>query len=184
MAAEVDAKRLQFLRELVPRVRHLGLLHDPAEPGSAQHLAVAAAAASRYGIGITSHEVRRASDIDGALAAIAGSPPDALMPVTDYVTAFNWKRVADFAIAQRIPTMCEFKFMAQLGCVLSYGPNSDEFAEVAARMVDRILRGTKPADLPVEQPTRFELVLNLKVARALGVTIPQPLLLRADHLIE
>jgi putative ABC transport system substrate-binding protein len=184
MAPEVDAKRVEILRELMPRLRHLSVLYDPADPGSAQHLGVTASAGSRYGIGIKSHQVRRTSDIEGTLATIESSRPDGLLPFTDYVTVLTWQRVADFAVAQRIPTMCEFKFMAQMGCLVSYGPNPDGFAEVTARLVDRILRGTKPGDLPVEQPTRFELVLNLKVARALGVTIPQPLLLRADHLIE
>ena len=96
----------------------------------------------------------------------------------------NWQRIMDFALANRLPTVCEFRELAQAGCLLSYGPNFIEFAQRAAAQIDKILGGTPPGDLPVEQMTRFELVINLKTAKALGITIPKQVLLRADEILQ
>jgi putative tryptophan/tyrosine transport system substrate-binding protein len=97
---------------------------------------------------------------------------------------FNWPRIRDFAQAERLPTLCEFRQMAEAGCLLSYGPTFDEITQRCAAQLDKILRGAAPGDLPMEQPTRFELVINLKTAKALNITVPQELLLRADAVIE
>lgn len=184
LAPEIDAKRVQLLREMLPRLQRLGTLSNPADAGSPVHLKVTTESGARFGIGITSQEVRRPADYDGMLAALAKSPPDALLTFADALTYQNWGRVAEFALEHRIPTMCEFKQMAQAGCLVSYGPSFAEFDEITARQVDRVLRGTNPAVMPVERPTRFELIVNMKTARALGVTIPQTVLLRADEVID
>ena len=97
---------------------------------------------------------------------------------------FNWPRIRDFAQAQRLPTLCEFRQMAEAGCLLSYGATFDEITQRCAAQIDKILRGAAPGDLPMEQPTRFELVINLKTAKGLGLSVPQELLLRADAVIE
>jgi len=96
----------------------------------------------------------------------------------------NWQHIMDFALANRLPTVCEFRELAQAGCLLSYGPNFIEFAQRTAAQIDKILKGAPPGDLPVEQMTRFELVINLKTAKALGITIPQPMLVRADEIVQ
>jgi putative ABC transport system substrate-binding protein len=103
---------------------------------------------------------------------------------TDPLTWANWKRVADFACANRVPTVCEFKQLAESGCLVSYGPTFDEFDRRVASQVDRILKGNRPADVPYEQVTRFELVINLRTAKALGITIPRSVLVRANEVIE
>jgi len=142
------------------------------------------AAARALGIGISTLEVRRAADYDGVLQALAQQLPDALLSFTDALTFFNAKRVADFALAHRLPTICEFKEMAAAGCLISYGPSFAEFYQINARQIDRILRGAKAGDMPVEQATRYEMAVNLKTARALGITVPQSVRVRADEVIE
>ena len=97
---------------------------------------------------------------------------------------FNWPRIRDFAQAQRLPTLCEFRQMAEAGCLLSYGATFDEITQRCAAQIDKILRGAAPGDLPIEQPTRFELVINLKTAKAIGIKVPQSLLIRADRVID
>jgi putative ABC transport system substrate-binding protein len=113
-----------------------------------------------------------------------GKLPDALLTFSDTLTVQNWKRVAEFAVAKRVPTMCELKEMVEAGCLASYGPSFTEFAEINARQIARILDGDKPGEMPIERCTRFELVVNLKTARAIGITIPKSVLLRADRVIE
>ena len=103
---------------------------------------------------------------------------------TDPLTWANWKRVADFALTNRLPTVCEFRQLAEGGCLVSYGPTFDEFDRRVASQADRILKGKRPADVPYEQVTRFELVINLRTAKALGITIPESILLRADEVIR
>ncbi len=118
------------------------------------------------------------------LASAAGQRLDGLLMFTDAVTFANWGRVAEFAQRQRVPTVCEFAALAQAGCLLSYGPSFAELDERVVQQVDRIFKRARPGDLPFEQPTRFELVVNQKTAKAIGVTIPQSVLLRADRVIE
>jgi len=123
-------------------------------------------------------------DIDAALSSLTAHRPDAVLVVSDALTNVNRKRILDFAAAQHLPAMYEFAYYVQDGGLMSYGPNFDDMWERAAVYVDKILNGSKPGDLPVEQPTRYYLFFNLKTAKALALTIPRPLLLRADEVVQ
>jgi putative tryptophan/tyrosine transport system substrate-binding protein len=161
------------------------VLYNPTDQGSPFHLRSVEAAARTLRMGVLPLEVHQPEDYDVVFAPSLAKVFDALVTFTDaWVTSANWKRAGDYALAHRIPTACEFKFYTQLGCLFAYGTTLDEFAQRNARQIDLILKGAKPADLPFEQVTRFELVVNMKAARALGVTIPQSVLLRADEVIE
>ena len=117
-------------------------------------------------------------------APLAANPIGGLVMFTDPLTMNNWKPVADFAFVNRLPTVCEFRQLAEGGCLVSYGPTYDEFDRRVASQVDRILRRKRPADVPYEQVTRFEMVINLRTAKALGITIPRSVLVRANEVIE
>ena len=128
--------------------------------------------------------VRKADDIDAALAAMSRERPDAVFVVSDALTNINRKRILEFTATHHIPAMYEFGYYVQDGGLMSYGPNLDDMWRRAANYIDRIFKGAKPGELAVEQPTRYYLLLNLKTAKALDLTIPQPLLLRADEVIQ
>ena len=184
LAPELDAKRVELIREIVPGLKTLALLYNPDDQGSPIHLRSARGSAKALGFGVVQLEVRRAADYDAVLASAAGQRLDGLLMFTDMVTFTHWSRVAEFALRERLPTVCEFAPLVQAGCLVSYGPSFAELDERLVQQVDRILKGAKPADLPFEQPTRYELVVNLKTAKAIGVTLPKLLLLRADKVIE
>ena len=129
-------------------------------------------------------EVREARELADAFALLTQERLQALVVVSDGVTYNQRTQIADLAIQKRVPTMCEVREYVVAGCLVAYGPSYGDLARRAAFYVDRILKGAKPADLPVEQPTKFELVINMKTAKALGLTIPPSLLLRADQVIE
>ena len=142
------------------------------------------AGAQAMGVSIEPLGVREPDDFEQAFAAMQRERPDAILMVTDTLTLLNRKRVFEFAAAHQLPAIYEFDYLVRDGGLLSYGPDQDEsFGRVAA-LVDRILKGTKPADLPFEQPTRFRLVINLKSAQELGLTIPPTLLFQADEVIR
>jgi putative ABC transport system substrate-binding protein len=162
----------------------LAVLYNAEDQGSPVHLKYTQAGARILGVNVSTLEVRRGADFDPILQALAQRRPDGLLTFTDPLTFDNRKKVAAFALANRLPAICEFREMAAAGCLVSYGPTLDEFAQVVGRQMDRILRGAKVADLPVEQATRYELTVNLKTARALGIAMPQSVLVRADHVIE
>src|SRR5215471_880599 len=128
--------------------------------------------------------VREPNDFDTAFSAMSANRPDGLFLVTDALTILNRKRVIDFALAHRIPAMYEFSFLVQDGGLMSYGASQEENFRRAASYVDRVLKGAAASSLPVEQPSRYYLAINLKTARALGLTIPPSLLVRADQVIE
>jgi putative ABC transport system substrate-binding protein len=184
LAPEVDAKRMQLLKQIVPDLRRLAVLYDTVDQGSAPHLAAIHDAEAALGLSTSRIPVARPQDFDLAFAAAAGRPLGALMTITTTMTYRHWPRIRDFAQAQGLPTLCEFRDMGERGCLLVYGPTFDEMTVRTAAQIDKILRGAAPGDLPIEQPTRFELVINLKTARELGLTVPQELLLRADAVIE
>ena len=184
LAPELDAKRVELIREIVPGLQTLALLYNPDDQGSPLHLRWAHATAKALGFGVVQLAVRGAADYDAVFASAAGRRLDGLLMFTDNATFANWGRVAEFALHQRVPTVCEFAPLAQAGCLVSYGPSFAELDERVAQQVDRILKGARPADLPFEQPTRYELVVNLKTAMAIGAAIPQSMLLRADRAIE
>jgi putative ABC transport system substrate-binding protein len=184
LAPDLDAKRLQLLRELVPGLQRLGVLQNPTDLGTAVHLRNTREAAQAAGVSVLPVDVANRANIERALATIDTLKADALLTFTDPVTNSALDRVFEAARRQRMPTMCEFREFAQRGCLISYGATLAEFNDRVARLVERILHGAKPADLPMEQATRIELVVNQNTAREIGMRIPREFLVRADHVIE
>ncbi len=184
VAPELDAKRIELLKQIVPTVQTLAVLYNPDDQGSPIHLNWTADTARKIGVDLVRLQVRRAADYNVAFASTAGTRMDALLIFTDWVTFANWSRAREFARENKVPTICEFSQLVEGGCLVSYGPTFEEFNERVAAQVNRILKGGKPEELPFEQPTRFELAVNIKTAKALGIKIPNSILVRADKLIE
>ena len=184
LAPEIDAKRVELLKEIAPGAMRFAALYSPNDQGAPTHFKYTEDASRALGVRVLPLEVRAPADYDNVFAPLAGEPIGGLVMFTDPLTWANWKRVADFALANRLPTVCEFRQLAESGCLVSYGPTFDEFDRRVASQVDRILKGKRPADVPYEQVTRFELVINLRTAKALGLQFPPTLLARADELIE
>lgn len=184
LAPELDAKRIELLKQIVPGLARLAVLYDAGDQGSPLHMKAIEAAGKALGVTFTTLEVRRPEDFETVLAGATGKPLGGVLTLTSNLTFRNGKRIMDFALANRLPSLCEFKELAQVGCLLSYGATFTELTQRSAALIDRILKGTPPGELPVEQMTRFELAVNLKTAKALGITIPQSVLLRADEVIE
>lgn len=172
------------MKQIIPGLAQLAVLYDAGDQGSLVHLASVRAAAKNLAISLSTLEVQRAEDFDGVLNGATGKPLGGVLTFTSYLTGRQFKRIADFALANRLPTLCEFRLFARAGCLLSYGPTLDELTQRSAVLIDKILKGTPPGNLPVEQMTRFELVVNRTTANALGVTIPQSILLRADEVVD
>jgi putative ABC transport system substrate-binding protein len=181
-AADLAGKRLEIAREVLPRMRRLAIIADVGFAQSVVEMGEVEAAARGLGLEVAKLEIRRAEDIAPAFEAAKGA--DALFTCTGPLVNTNRVLINDFANAARIPTMHSERVYVESGGLMSYGPNTPEMFGRAADFVDKILRGAKPGDLPVEQPTKFELVINLKTAKALGLTIPESFLLRANELIE
>jgi putative ABC transport system substrate-binding protein len=184
LAPALDAKRLELIKEMVPALARLGVLYNVEDQAAPIHLAAAREAGQILGVQMVRLEVRRPADFDTVLTPAAARRIDGLLMFTDDLTASHWDKAAEFARQNRLPTVCELKFLVQLGCLVSYGPSTTEFTQTAARQVDRILKGAEPAELPVEQSTRFELLVNAKTAQTLGITIPPSVLVRADEMIR
>lgn len=183
-SAVLSAKRLELLKEVVPGATRVAVLWNADDRAMTLRYREIEKAAQVLRVGIDPLGVREPDDFDVAFAAMSRTPPDALMMVTDALTRLNRQRVIDYAATHRIPAMYEFGSLVQGGGLMSYGGDMDEHYKLAADYVGRVLKGAKPGDLPVEQPNRYFLVVNLKTAKALGLTIPQSLLLRADEVIE
>ena len=186
MSAELDSKRLGLLHEIAPAVSRAAFLVDPSlTPGLAKRFADAAAAAGTLGIALRRLDAATPVELTAALATLDASSGEALLVQNDpMLSGTERSRIVDFAAAHRLPTIWEAKPNAAAGGLLSYGPDNVENTRLAAGYVDKILKGAKPADLPVQQPVKFELAINLKTAKALGLTVPQSLLQRADEVIE
>jgi putative ABC transport system substrate-binding protein len=182
VSSETAGKRLQFLKEAAPSLTRVAVLWNPSHFDSEYRDIVAAA--RRLNVHIQSLEVRRPEDFDDAFLAARHARAEALMVVSSILLNLNRPRILEFANTQRVPLVTGWGEWARAGAFLSYGPDLQALVRRAATHVDKILKGAKPADIPVEQPTKFELVVNLKTARALGLTIPQTLLVRADQVIE
>jgi putative ABC transport system substrate-binding protein len=183
-ATELSAKRLGILKEAFPTAKRVAVIWNANDRAMTLRYGEVAKAAPALNVTIEPLEVRSAADIDAALAAMTRERPDAVFVVSDAMTNINRRRILDFASKNQLPAMYEFAFYVQDGGLMSYGPNFDEMWTRAAVYVDKILKGARPGDLPVEQPTRYYLLFNLKTAKALNLTIPQPLLLRADEVIQ
>lgn len=184
IATELAAKRLQLLKDTVPTVHSVAILWNLDDTAMNLRYRAAQAEAPKLGITIVAEGVRAPDDFEAAFADMTKSPPDALLMVADPLTVFNRQKIIDFAIAHRMPSVFEQQAFAREGGFLSYGPNEDETLDRAAAIADRILRGAKPAELPLELPTRFAFAINLKTAKAIGMAVPEAALSRADEVIE
>jgi len=184
MSPEIAAKRLELLKDVVPELARVAVIWNAANPYPAFVFKETQRAASQLKIGIQSLEVRVPDDINSALDAALQEKADALITVEDPLTQNYRKQIADFAAKNRLPTMAGLKEYVNDGGLLSYGPNLADLYRRAAGYVDKILTGAKPGDLPVEQPAKFELVINQKTARLLGLTLPAALAATADEVIE
>ncbi len=184
---ELAAKNLELLKQAVPHASRVAVLSpgDPNQPLARNVLSELERSAQVLGMTLQRLQVDATVDqLENALAIVAAKHPDALLTLNDPLFFLHRRRILDAAAQLRLPTMFQTKEYAYEGGLMAYVPNVVEQFRRAAEYVDKILKGTKPADLPVEQPTKFELVINLKTAKALGLTIPQTLLLRADQVIE
>jgi putative ABC transport system substrate-binding protein len=181
---ELSAKQLQLLKEVVPRARRVAVLLDPEWGPNAARWNKAQEAAPSLGVILLRVEVRRPGDIEAAFATMIRQGADALFVFGDPLLFILQIQLGDLAARNRLPSMSQYREGADAGGLMSYGPNFAAGARRTAGYVNKILKGAKPADLPVEQPTTLELVINLKTAKALGLTIPPSLLLRADQVIE
>jgi putative ABC transport system substrate-binding protein len=179
VSSDLAAKRLQLLKEMAPGISRIGVLSNPdhIDPEYAETQATA----RDLGIQVQSLEVRAPAEFDNALAAAAAGRVQAIVVVSSRLMTMARPQIVDFAGKHRIVLVSGWGPWAQAGALLSYGPDLDVIVRHAATYVDKILKGAKPADLPVEQPTKFELVVNLKTAKALGLTIPPSVLARADE---
>ena len=181
---EVFAKGLELLRESIPKLRRVAVLSNPANPAQPVAVRDLKAAARSLGLQLRILEARGPDSFDGVFAAMAKDRVEALLVLTDPVFIIHRARIAELATQYRVPSMYGVKESVAAGGLMSYGPSLVAAFRRAAVFVDKIFKGARPGDLPVEQPTKFELVINLKTAKALGLTIPPSLLLRADQVIE
>jgi len=184
LSSEMSPKKLEFLKAAAPRSSRVAFLYNPDDPGPSLGLKLSQEAAPSLGMKVFPVAIRRSADLDAALAAIKREQPDALFVYPDSVTASVRPQTIEFASKQRLPAVYGFKPWPEAGGLLSYGASLPDMSRRAAGQVDKILKGTKPADLPFEQPTRFRLALNLKTAQALGLPIPPILLFQADEVIR
>ena len=184
ISEELWQKRLALLRELVPKLSRISVLWNPANPGNVSCLSEIQAAARAMGMQVQSLEVGDGKALERAFAAIAKDSPDALVTCWDSVTLEYAKPIAEFALKRRLPTLAPLKEYVQAGGLLSFGASLPAHRRRAAYYVDKIFKGAKPADLSVEQPTNFELVVNVSTAKALGLTLPPTVAVLADDLIQ
>jgi putative ABC transport system substrate-binding protein len=184
MSAELARKRLQLLKEALGGLGSVAVLWNARDMVMTNIFSEIQTAAPVLGVTVQPFGVQEAKDIDGAIATMTAERPDALFMITDVLTLGHTKQVLDFAMQHRLPTMFQNSGPVGEGGLMYYGPSISDSFRRAAYYVDRILKGAKPGDLPVEQPTKFELVINLKTAQALGITIPPSLVMLADKVIE
>jgi putative ABC transport system substrate-binding protein len=184
MVPDLGAKRLELLKEVLPRFSRVAVLWNAANPYSALVFKETQAGGRTLGIEVQSLEVRGPEDFDRAFETVRRLRPDALITVEDPLTASYTTRIAEFTARQQLPSLHGIREFVAAGGLMSYGANIADLFRRAAYYVDKILKGAKPADLPVQQPTKFELVINTKTAKALGLEVPPMLLARADEVIE
>ena len=184
LALELEAKRLEILKELRPGLGRIAILANELHPGYRSQVRAAQEAAQRLGLTLHSVSVRIPGDFEAAFTTIVQSGAEAILTFPDALTEGQAKAIAAFAAKRRLPSMGGFASFVEEGNLIAYGPNEREFYSRAAHYVDRILRGAKPADLPVELPSRFELTVSERTAGTLGLAVPKSILLRADSLIR
>jgi putative ABC transport system substrate-binding protein len=184
LSTELSGKRLEILKDTVPNLQRVAMLWNAADLGMTLRYKSAEDAARVLGVKVQALGVHTSDDFDNAFGEMTRERPDAILMVNDAVTSLNRKRVVEFADANRLPTIFENSATVRDGGLMSYGPNQSEIGELAANLVARILRGARPADLPLELPTRFEFVINLKTAKTIGLQIPPTISARATQVIE
>lgn len=184
MASDLAGKRLQLLKELLPEISRVAVLWNAANPYSALVFKQTVSAARSFGVELQSLKIQKPADIDGALKAATGQHVAALITVEDPLTIDLREKIAEFAADHRVPEISGLRVFVDSGALMSYGADLADILQRSVLYVDKILKGAKPSDLPVEQPTKFELVINLRTAKSLGLTLPSLLLTRADEVVE
>ncbi len=183
-SADLSTKDLELLKEVVPNVTRVAVLWNPANPGVQSQFKEVQNVAQSLGVQLQHHEARDPQELDSVFPAMLKGRAGAVLMLADPMFFDNQHRIADLAARSRLPIICWWSTFAELGGLISYGPSDPDMWRRAAGYVDKILKGAKPADLPVEQPTKFELVVNLKTAKQIGLTVPQSILYRADKVIR
>jgi len=184
LSADLMGKKLQLLKEMVPKAARVAVLWDPANPVAVMGFRDMLAAAAVVGLEIQSIEVSGPDDYPAAFAAVTAGRADALHANVNPVNSRNYQLIVDFALKNRLPSSFEERLFVVAGGLFSYGSSFSDTYQRSAIYVDKILKGAKPAEMPIQQPTKFEFVINLKTAKALGLTVPNSLLLRADEVIQ
>lgn len=184
LAFELVGKRLEVLKESVPKVSRVAVLSSPAHPGEQRELSESQKTAGTVGITLLYHRVTSTAEVNAALDATVRDNAHALLAFPDPVTNSHREQIAVFAVKQRLPSVFGWRDYVEAGGLMSYGPDHDALWKRLAVFADKILKGAKPADLPVEQPSKFEFVVNLKTAKQIGLTIPPNVLARADRVIK
>lgn len=184
LATELSAKRLEILKDAVPNLKKVAMLFNATDLAMTLRSRAAEGAAKVLDISVQPLGVREPNDFGNAFAEMTQSLPDAILMVSDTLTVLNRKRIMEFATTHRLPAIYEFSFLVRDGGLMSYGPKLGETGSRVGNLVVRILLGARPADLPLEEPTQFELVINLKTAKEIGLNMPPALLSRADQVIE
>ena len=183
LATELDAKKIEVLKELLPDAKRFGVINDPATSGG-ERLQKIDQIARHLGIEIQTIDVHGPDDLEPTFKALqAGRAEGVNIVASSMLTGFR-RRLGELSLSAKIPAICQWRNMVEAGCLASYGITTEELYSLAADQVAKLLKGAKPADLPVQQPTRFQLVISLKSAKALGLTIAPLLLTRADEVIE
>ena len=184
MSPDLTGKRVELLKEILPKVKRVAFIWDPDNPGMKLRFREAQTAATAKGIALQSLQVRMSKELATAFAAVTKEHAEALVVPAPMADRYE-KEIADFAATNRLPWTCDtMESVVQAGCLMAYGPSYPDLHRRAATYVDKILKGTKPADLPVEQPIKFEFIINLKAAKQIGLTIPPNVLARADKVIR
>ena len=184
MLAELNAKRLELLQQISPRIGRVAVLANPLHPGQHLERVVSEAKARELGIRVSVHATGNEAELESALTAVANDPPDAMLVFSDAFVVSHRRKILDFALKQRLPVASGWAVMAESGALCTYGPRLVESYRRVGYFLDRIVRGAKAADLPIEQPTVFELVVNVSSARTLGLVVPASVLARADRIVE
>ena len=184
LTPELSGKQLELLREAMPRLSRVSVLWNSANPANTPVMRETVIVTTRLGMKLDLVDLRAPDQIEDALAAVVRHRADALLIMPESAFFAHAARINEVAIKHRFPTIALIREFTQRGSLMSYGPSIPDLVKRSAAFVDKILKGASPADLPIEQPTKFELVINLKTAKTLGLTIPEPLLVRADELIQ
>ena len=184
ISSELAAKRLQLLKELLSPLTSVAILYNPEDRNKEWEYKQSQQAADRLNLTLRAYEARSSIEIDETFTRIVNDHAQALIIFADVLTFAHQKRLADLALAHRLPAMFGFREFTEMGGLISYGTSNSEMWRRAAPYVDKILRGADPGELPIDQPTRFELVVNARTAKTLGIQVPSSLLVRADELIE